>query len=1629
MKLTKKLTIALLCLALVLASVLLVVGACDKQETGFKVTVADYDKQQGSVTVKAPKEGELFDNGEQATVTVTPNKDFQVKTFTVSGHSDASMPTGGGTYSFEVTADTTVTVEFEAKSVEPTTYKVTVAETANGTVKLSPEKDAYTEGESVTVTVTPATDYEVDTFTVSGHSDATLNNEGKYTFQVTGDTTVTVTFKSAQPEKTYTLTVVKTEGVTFSVAPEATPEGNVYTFTAGTNVTLTFSFDEGYELDILYVNEEEEELDEQNRYSFNISDDTTVDISAIRPFTQELLETLQGNVKFFGTLNVTLNGEPATASTIFTAFYPELDVVWQRVQTGETVNLEYFYGKTAEGHLGAYSHDIFTGKSELLQLVDSEKNALLFDDFTNAFDALTPANFTFSNGAWHIADPEICANVLGSVTGYTFDIANFEIILDDGELVINVVSEEVVEHGTWDEQIYVYTISLAVGETDQLPADLTEDYSSDGADLKPLADALQKARDASSFTLNYSHKLSTDESATDYNVFFKDGVLWFDEKGNENGYVTRPDGSVWSFEMTEEGEMAMGYDAEYDSIDHIIASFDLNGVFLGMFTVNEQGNFVLRDIDLNGAYKQVLATFVATSFTVGETQQVTADYATNIEISLDNGNISKVSFDYTMSFYGEIYKQGRVELTFSNFNATDLPAEVKLDQNTVNGYFATDWLGNWVSDTEDVEIFVTLDTVEIGYDSANNITKNDDGSYKLEFDDGNYKLSKDGDKMTLVDPDGNSHQLRFRLCEWENFVGEYTAKVLDEDYKQHVLTLNIGATSVTITFDGKVLANVTETDDIRFYEEDGELLVYTEDFDMYDIVVADLNNNVLYMLSDYVNCIFYRDGVVADLTPYKGTFIGEDNSGANVVIDDNGIQVKLPDQSTAEKAEDIYIAEYRSTAGGILVEITFTLFDGQGWTLQVISNDKMFLYDDNEDYGEFEVIREGYVEDYSAFYGDYTQLDDSNNTLKIEEGKITVVVGETTLVFDKVKYFDVEYTTPMFRMENENGDVFWLMQYGKNAGYFNFYDDEKFTYDLYFARNDFVPDWSQFNGTYYAVDDDDTKYKLVIGDNKVELTVGDSVQTISRLIFNTFISSRGTEFYQFEFVWNKEVYILQPAGETEGKISSLFFAKENEENYMFIFYLDQYTELDDWSDYVGTYQGEGFKVDITAEQVTLTVDGSEPIVLNVTFYKQYDYNIEEWYFQFGFDYNGRDCVLQPIDDNSAFAFVMFPNDDQQIKLSYVLVSSDYKLVEDYSLYKGYFEDDDGVYTVKIDDKAVSVWKNGQPCTVQVVYFGIEGGMVLTVDGKTFHILYTSSDSRRMYDNDAIDITLNKTGEPIADWSKHLGTYRGVGSDGKVYLVVIEQGIIKFSIDGVDVPTSRAKLSLDRYGYEIFTFTAGGINYQIDIYTSYFTLGTADRSLSFSVELKPYNGCPYEKYFGYWSVTEGDDVYAVEIAEDVVDLYINGTLQQSTFRYVEDDETFRVTVGDVEYTLELINDKINMFDGHGLDVYLVKGTKPQEGGDEECAFEQWLGVWTGEDIYIYRVTISASGIRVTYTDNADVNVDYFVPVAELTYSDETGFSWDHDGINWLLEISDDRLEFHDVDYAVEDVYIYLSRSGD
>ena len=81
-----------------------------KPETGFSLTLT-FDDQQGTVTASAPAEGVLYDENESVTITVTPNTDYQVATFTVNG--TAQELTDDTTYTFQITTDTTIAVTFE----------------------------------------------------------------------------------------------------------------------------------------------------------------------------------------------------------------------------------------------------------------------------------------------------------------------------------------------------------------------------------------------------------------------------------------------------------------------------------------------------------------------------------------------------------------------------------------------------------------------------------------------------------------------------------------------------------------------------------------------------------------------------------------------------------------------------------------------------------------------------------------------------------------------------------------------------------------------------------------------------------------------------------------------------------------------------------------------------------------------------------------------------------------------------------------------------------------------------------------------------------------------------------------------------------------------------------------------------------------------------------------------------------------------------------------------------------------------------------------------------------------------------------------------------------------------------
>ena len=192
MKNAKRLVIVILSMALALTCATLVLSACD---TAYTVTVAEYNTNQGSVTLSKQTSGDKYQKGENVTVTVAPASGYEVGSFSVSGHNDAKLT--NGSYTFAVEGDTTVSVTFK-KTAPGARYSITTSFNAKmGSVTVSAPSDGnkYVAGESVTVMVSPAAKYKVadDGFKVSGHSDATLVN-GQYTFSIKDNTDIRVTF-------------------------------------------------------------------------------------------------------------------------------------------------------------------------------------------------------------------------------------------------------------------------------------------------------------------------------------------------------------------------------------------------------------------------------------------------------------------------------------------------------------------------------------------------------------------------------------------------------------------------------------------------------------------------------------------------------------------------------------------------------------------------------------------------------------------------------------------------------------------------------------------------------------------------------------------------------------------------------------------------------------------------------------------------------------------------------------------------------------------------------------------------------------------------------------------------------------------------------------------------------------------------------------------------------------------------------------------------------------------------------------------------------------------------------------------------------------------------------------------
>ena len=154
----------------------------------------------------------------------------------LTANEDNILSISGSTMNVKMTKAFTVIATFKEKSASPTAYTITKAAATNGsfTVKVSDsEVTEAAEGATVTITTTPAENYEVDAVTVTKTSEptavtvTTVTANTTYTFAMPAEAvTVTVTFKASTPA-TYPVYIGETGYSTLQDAVTAATDGAV----------------------------------------------------------------------------------------------------------------------------------------------------------------------------------------------------------------------------------------------------------------------------------------------------------------------------------------------------------------------------------------------------------------------------------------------------------------------------------------------------------------------------------------------------------------------------------------------------------------------------------------------------------------------------------------------------------------------------------------------------------------------------------------------------------------------------------------------------------------------------------------------------------------------------------------------------------------------------------------------------------------------------------------------------------------------------------------------------------------------------------------------------------------------------------------------------------------------------------------------------------------------------------------------------------------------------------------------------------------------------------------------------------------------------------------------------------
>ena len=1026
-----------------------------------------------------------------------------------------------------------------------------------GTVTASApaEKDGYTAGETVTVTVAPADGFVVTETTFNG-SALTLT-DGKATVTLAeGENTVAVTFTAREAEResaTVTTVFDESRGDVALSAPESEAGYRV-----GDTVTVTVTAKTHWVAPAtLLVNGEDKPLTD-GRLTLTLQKENTV--TAL--FTPESLPlaslmSARGIAKFAGSYTYDVaGGEEYDASFYIQTVYAD-GYIWNREYNPETGEVYYdtVYGKNKR-NLTYVSHSLDN------KIVETVSDAI-FADYYNPFDLLAPEDFAFeSEGVYRLTDADKAKAAASALTGWSEPIERFFLIVDaEGNAVAVDITTTLIERSEDISYVSTYHFDISEHGTATVPADRIRPYPHDESH-DALKAAMEAAAAAPSYTIRHQgHEVGYVEPEggetrpgygdTDYRVYVRRGDLIYDAyKGEEHGFKQIGD-YIYPFEFSYTGQLTLLDPVSVSGIDEL--SSDFLGFTPELFKYLGNGEYELHDT--------AVAPKIAPLFAEGY-EKAQYSYAYNFKIVLKDNVLYQVIFTYKT--------YGIEETVTLTYDFSDLPAEADLDFTNATKYSVlTPYLGQY-KDSEGHFCHVdksgfTLNKTQlklISYDAEQDvfyfnwnggyvaITKLTQKQLLVTFDDGTQWTLDIIDNASLSTPEDMRGT-------WEYSDDLTTAKI---EIQEHVIRYN---GNILRLLSSHKVEGVTGTFDDRTYnfristDKNGNkiltVLVVDKDLVLQEKFDATKTSDTagIEIPTDFVGFYISADGSVRVRITYEGIFI-------------NGEEF-IP----TAYADGTFTGTYNGVEG---CQLMF------GGSFGVTNKDQLIVRTSatTSTLDRTDSLNEKYV-------GTWESTDDEKSyVIVITETSVTVNgVSVTFRTNDKYGYeLDIPgmaYTVYM---------TYYITSYGNESVvlYNDAEDENQLLVSLFRAADKVIDD--SFVGVFEGTDKSGVAYRLTISsDGTVLLTIGDGeAVAVSDLyigdVYLTFTAG-GVE-YTFINVSGDDTFSLMSGAGSETDVDVT---------------MTRASSFTVPAAYHGTWEGTdksgvAYRLEIAAGKIVLTIDGT-----------------------------------------------------------------------------------------------------------------------------------------------------------------------------------------------------------------------------------------------------------------------------------------------------------------------------------------------------------------------------------------------------------------------------------------------------